>query len=206
MAVINSIAGGPTQEAAALAALIANITSRGNVTTSGDIGNRYTWLSLGRAGASAAAVVSSVFERSTAPGYKHMLLAGETSLAENWYDTASDSHNHAMLGHVDEYFYMYVAGIQRGSGGGDPWSDVRVAPMLLPGVDWVEASFDSPQGLIRSKWSRQPARLGARTAGETIVCEVELPPGARGRLVLPRSGREVELHPGAALHRDDGPQ
>jgi alpha-L-rhamnosidase len=198
MALQLRIASAPGAAAVAAAALLRNVTGMGNVTTSGDIGNRYTWLSLGDAGMADA--VAGVLARDVCPGYGCMLIAGETALVENWYDAPSDSHMHAMLGHIDEYFYRYLAGIQQATvGWGDdataaadaPWAAVRIAPVLLPGLDWVNASFDSPAGLIRVAWTR------LRSGGSEVVeLTVELPPQVRGHAVLPLSGRVVPLDGG----------
>lgn len=41
-----------------------------------------------------------------------MLANGATSLAEVWVYPLDASHNHAMFGHIEEWFYEYLAGIQ----------------------------------------------------------------------------------------------
>jgi alpha-L-rhamnosidase len=196
MAVINNINTSPAVVAGALSWLISNITGGGNITTSGDIGNRYTWLSLGKAAsASTNEIVNSVLTRTTCPGYGCMIVAGETALAENWYDARTDSHIHAMLGHIDEYFYTYIAGIQMDEAQGVsdiPWSKVHIKPQIVSGLQWVNATFDSPLGLIRSAWMR---------LDETSTSyEVELPPGARGMLTIESTGEVVPLTSGRMTH------
>ena len=90
-------------QAAARAALLADVRARGNVSTSGEIGNRYALLALGEMGAEGVEAVWSSLLRSDSPGYGHMLVMGETALAESWTDAPGDSHIHAMYGHVDEF-------------------------------------------------------------------------------------------------------
>ena len=129
---------------------------------------------------------------------------------------ASDSHNHAMLGHVSEYFFRYIAGIQQGDGGAagaDPWSAVHIAPQAIPGLDWVDATFDSPAGLVTSRWQRRAAgspRDGGATTYESdgIEVAVGLPPGVAGRLTLPLSGKVLQLEGGGGqqvVHWDVAP-
>ena len=86
--------------------------TRGNVTTAGEVGNRYAMLGLASAEGGLDALWNSLL-RTDAPGYGVMLTLGETALAESWFDDPSDSHIHAMYGHIDEMFYKYYAGIQQ---------------------------------------------------------------------------------------------
>jgi alpha-L-rhamnosidase len=186
----------PSAIAAAQAYLLDDVIARGNVTTSGEIGNRYALLALAGvpAGAGNDAIWSSLL-RSDAPGYGWMLTMGETALAESWFDAAGDSHIHAMYGHIDEWLYRFAAGIQqdgtaatRSTG----WSNVRIAPVLLPGVFWLQASFDSPRGLIFVEVSHD------QLSGVVNVM-AEVPPGVIAHVVLPRSHRRVELTPGIRI-------
>ena len=197
-----------------MTALLANVSAAGNVTTSGDIGNRYTWLALGIANitiAGASDIAMSALMRRTCPGYGCMLAGNETTLSESWFDAASESHNHAMLGHVDEYFYRYVAGIQYSRpqlqlGGSRArasassklqlqrtlGAEVIISPHPLPGLDWVNASFTAPEGVIAVYWRR--------VGGGAIDLEVELPPGVRGSLVMP-GGMAQPLSSGVQMRR-----
>ena len=93
----------PGDVAAAQAYLLRDVTARGNVSTSGEIGNRYALMALGGMGAQGVAAVWASLLRATAPGYGWMLTMGETALAESWTDAPGDSHIHAMYGHVDEF-------------------------------------------------------------------------------------------------------
>jgi len=88
---------------AAQAYLLRDVLERGNVSTSGEIGNRYALLALGEMGAGGVGAVWASLLREQAPGYGWMLTMGETALAESWTDAPGDSHIHAMYGHVDEF-------------------------------------------------------------------------------------------------------
>ena len=41
-----------------------------------------------------------------------MLASGATALAEMWNFELGASHNHAMFGHIEEWFYEYLGGIK----------------------------------------------------------------------------------------------
>jgi hypothetical protein len=195
----------PDHVAAAQAFLVADVVQRGNVTTSGEIGNRYALLALAAAGGAGADAVWASLLRTDAPGYGWMLVMGETALAETWFDSASASHIHAMYGHIDEYLYAHVAGIQRAPGAaGVGWRAVRIAPTLVPGLDWVDASFDAPSGRVAAAYTIAPGGGG----GEELAVEVTVtvPPGVDATVVLPVSGKEVPVPGGRrTVLRDAGP-
>lgn len=224
--------------------LLSDVITRGNVTTSGEIGNRYALLALAEipGGAGIDAVWASLL-RTDAPGYGWMLTMGETALAETWFDSPSDSHIHAMYGHVDEFLYKYVAGIRphpnppapasvslfenddastspRGMGwDGYPvdgrgtlvdskpasWDAVLLAPRLLPGLDWLSVSFESPRGLIhvsynvtREEGPKSTSSTGRDATGSAIVVEmaVEVPPGVAAEVILPLTHSRLRITSG----------
>ena len=179
----------PAAVGAAAAALLADVRARGNVTTSGEIGNRYALLALGAMGEAGVSAVWDSLLRNTTPGYGWMLVMGETALAESWNDSPGDSHIHAMYGHIDEFLYKYVAGLQPVGVGGDAWSRVRIAPQLPRGLEWVNASFESPRGAFAVACERR---------GSRVVAMLTVPPGVEAVYVSPATGIEHALVPGTA--------
>lgn len=172
----------PAARAAAAAALLADVRARGNVTTSGEIGNRYALLALGAMGAEGVQAVWDSLLRPNAPGYGWMLTMGETALSESWTDAPGDSHIHAMYGHIDEFLYKYVAGIRAVGEGGDAWRAVQLAPTLPRDCDWVRASLDSPWGLI------EVAAQRVVVGGDRVTVNVTVPPGVEATFKSPNSG------------------
>ena len=83
---------------------------------------------------------------------------GATALTEAWDANPSDSQDHFMLGHITEWFYHDLAGIQY-----DPalpgFQHVIIKPALVGGITWVNASYNSVRGPIGSAWTadQQPA-------------------------------------------------
>lgn len=80
----------PADVDAARAYLLGDVAARGNVSTSGEIGNRYALLALAEAGPQGIAAVWASLLRDTSPGYGWMLVQGETALAESWTDAPGD--------------------------------------------------------------------------------------------------------------------
>lgn len=190
----------PADVPAAQAYLLNDVKQRGNVSTSGEIGNRYALMALGEiAGGEGVSTVWDTLLRNNSPGYGWMLVRGETALAESWDDSPGDSHIHAMYGHIAGWLYHYVAGIQPGvSGVGGGWGSVVISPALPCGregalppfhhkgclreLEWVNATYLSPKGQITV--------LVQATAGGVRV-RASIPRGVEGLLVVPGSLRRV---------------
>lgn len=120
------------------------------------------------------------------PSWGYMLEHDATTIWELWNgDTANpamNSANHVMLlGDVLLWMYEDLAGIR-------PISDVEtdkpyayeqlyMKPYFAPDLDYVKASYQSVNGLIRSEWKRQ--------ADGTIRWTVDLPQGVTAVVSLP---------------------
>jgi alpha-L-rhamnosidase len=176
--------------AAARAYLLRDVRARGNVTTSGEVGNRYALLALGALGAEGVAAVWDSLLRADAPGYGWMLTMGETALAESWFDASGMSHLHAMYGHVDEFLFAHVAGLRQAPGSVG-WARVCVRPALPRGLDWLDVAFDSPKGLLRVAFNVTAHAHGALT----VRLSVTVPTGVRASIQHPLDARgERILH------------
>ncbi|MEN6458091.1 MAG: family 78 glycoside hydrolase catalytic domain [Thermoguttaceae bacterium] len=166
-----------------LDAIVADVQRRGWQQTPGDIGHVFFIRALAEAGRSD--VLHRVFSRDGVGSYGGILRKGLTAMPETW-DAMNDgyqSQNHAMLGHVVEWYYGHVAGVrqQPGSVG---WTRLLIAPEPGPLAE-ATASFIAPTGRIASRWS---------VRGATFRLDAEIPPGATARLVGPDGA-----------HRDVGP-
>jgi len=54
---------------------------------------------------------NAMLKQTTGPGYLYQISHGATSLTEAWDANPADSQNHAMLGHVEEWLYNGLGGI-----------------------------------------------------------------------------------------------
>jgi hypothetical protein len=137
----------PKNQAAVLANLVANVKANG--VACGEIGHRYLLRALTDSGR--ADVVYDLHSGSDQPGYGYILNKGATALTESW-DAGGNSQDHFMLGHIIEWFYHDLAGIQW-----DPdapgYRNVIIKPAFVGGITWVKASYNSVRGMIVSNWT-----------------------------------------------------
>lgn len=163
-----------SNRAKVLAALVADIRRRGNSLTAGDIGHRFLLRALADNGRSD--VIHDIHGKTSTPGYGFILNAGATSLTEGWDGSASQ--NHFMLGHIMEWFYHDLAGIQP-----DPSSpgfqNVIIRPVIAGDLSHVTASYDSIRGLISTRW---------RLSGTSLTLDVAIPPGSTAKISVPTLG------------------
>lgn len=157
-----------------VSALVADIRSRGNSLTAGDIGHRYLLRALADNGRSD--VIYDIHSKTSTPGYGYILDTGATALTEGWNGTASQ--NHFMLGHIMEWFYHDLAGIQA-----DPASPgfekVVIKPVIPGDLTFADASYNSIRGPILSHWT---------LAGTNFTLNVTIPPGSNGKVCIPTLG------------------
>ena len=164
----------PTNQASVMAQLVANINSQG--LTSGEIGHRYLLRSLTDMGR--PDVVFSLHSGTNDPGYGYILSQGATALTEAWDADPSDSQDHFMLGHITEWFYHDLAGIQY-----DPalpgFQHVIIKPSFVGNITSVNASYNSVRGAIACNWL---------LTNNTATINVSLPVGSTGSIYLPLLG------------------
>ena len=157
-----------------LAALVGDIRGRGNSLTSGDIGHRYLLRALADNGRSD--VIFDMHSKTDTPGYGYILAQGYTALTEGW--DGSSSKNHFMLGHIMEWFYHDLAGIQSDSTG-PGFKKIIVKPVIVGDVTWANATYASIQGQIASYW---------QISGLKLTLNVSIPPGSTATVYVPTFG------------------
>jgi hypothetical protein len=141
----------PANRAAVVDAIVADVRSRGNALTAGDVGYRYLLRAL--AGGGRSDVIFDINNQSDKPGYGLQLKRGATSLTEAWDAAPGSSQNHFMLGQIQEWFYHDLAGIQNAPDSAG-FKKIVINPQPVGDVTWVKASFDSIRGKIVSDWNR----------------------------------------------------
>lgn len=190
-----SLAAGVVPEAdrqAVLDAVIADLEQRGWQQTPGDIGHVFFIRALAQAGRSD--VLHRVYARDGVGSYGGILKKGLTAMPETW-DAISDgvqSLNHCMLGHVMEWYYGYVAGIRQ-QPGSIGWKKILIAPEPGP-LSEAEATFDSPAGRIRSRWTVKNGkfRLDAEVA-DGVEAQLIAPDGTKKTVGPGRHTLECEI-------------
>jgi alpha-L-rhamnosidase len=173
----------PEEDRAAIVEnIVKDVRAHNNGLTAGDVGYRYLLRALADGGRSD--VIFDMNCRSDRPGYGYMLKKGATSLTESWDARPDMSQNHFMLGHILEWFYSDVAGIQR-----DPsapaFKKIIIKPSIVGDLTWASASHDSVRGRITSSWQREGGR---------VSLDVTIPPGSSATIHLPGgSGEHVKV-------------
>ena len=97
----------------------------------------------------------------TYPSWGYMVKNGATTIWELWNgdtgDPAMNSGNHVMLlGDLIIWYYEYLGGIRPLAPG---YSKIMLKPYPLKGLDYVNCSYQSVSGLIKSKWKRNGNRF-----------------------------------------------
>jgi alpha-L-rhamnosidase len=117
--------------------------------TAGDVGFRYLLQALAQGGQSD--VIYDMINQDERPGYGYQLKHGATSLTEAWDANHHASHNHFMLGHITEWFYKDLVGIDS-----DPKSpgfkNIIIRPTPVGDLEWAEATYNSVRGPIAVRW------------------------------------------------------
>jgi hypothetical protein len=139
---------------AVLDALVEDIRARDNHVTAGDVGYHYLVAALLEGGRSD--VLLDMLERTDSPSYGYQLAQGATSLTEAWDANPDSSQDHFMLGHVEEWFYSGLGGINIDFSSKET-PRLVLRPEALQKLAWVKTSYDSAMGFVESNWRRGAA-------------------------------------------------
>jgi hypothetical protein len=182
----------PGSEQAVLDRIVQDLRRRGNQQTAGDIGYVYLVEALARNGRSD--VLFDIASRTNLGSYGFIVNNGWTSMPEAWDADTGASMNHCMLGHIQQWFLGYVAGVRR-----DPahpgFARFVIAPEPVGDLTWARASYDSVRGRIESDWKAADGRF---------LLNITVPPNTRATVVLPVSDSAGIREGGKALDRADG--
>ena len=113
----------------------------------------------------------------TYPGYLWpMLHFGLTSLPEHW--EGGGTHEHPFFGSVGAFFYKWLGGIQpdeQAPGFKHFW----IRPSIDNPLEFVNSSYHSIRGLIRSEW---------RKSGSSLTLKIEVPANSEADVEIPKFG------------------
>lgn len=173
-------------------ALVKDVRDRGNAMTAGDVGFRYLLQGLAESGDSE--VIYDMINQDEKPGYGYQLKQGATALTEAWDANHNASHNHFMLGHITEWFYKDLVGIDA-----DPakpgFENVVIKPTPVGDLTWAEASYDSLRGPIKCRWDRD---------GKDFKLQIAIPANATATVYLPASVTSKDTEDGKPVSESEG--
>ena len=90
------------------------------------------------------------------PSWGYWMKQGLTTLSEKWkiFNSSKDqSLNHIFMGDISAWMYNILAGInydEQHPG----FKHFFIQPHFVNGLDWVDAEYNSINGLIKSSWKR----------------------------------------------------
>ncbi|MDZ4659566.1 MAG: glycoside hydrolase family 78 protein [Bythopirellula sp.] len=182
----------PADRDNALAALVKDVRDRGNAMTAGDVGFRYLLQALAQGGESQ--VIYDMINQDEKPGYGYQLKKGATSLTEAWDANHQSSHNHFMLGHITEWFYKDLVGIDC-----DPekpgFENVIIKPTPVGDLTWAEATYDSLRSRITCRWDRD---------GDKFKLRFVIPANSTATVFLPARENSADMESGETASERDG--
>ena len=119
--------------------------------------------------------------KQTYPSWLFSVNQGATTMWERWdgfsydkgYADKAGSLNHYAYGAIGEWLYDRLAGISPLTAG---YQTIRIAPVITDHLSFVEAKYQSPYGLIHSKWQRN---------GKEVVMDIIVPSNTTAQLELP---------------------
>jgi hypothetical protein len=160
-------------EARVLANFVESIEARADHVSAGDIGFHYVVQALTAYGR--GDLLYAMATQPTAPSYAAQIAAGATALTEAWDASPNHSQNHFMLGHIEQWLFGGLAGldIDYSRGAKDA---IKIAPQPAPGVTWARASHIGPFGRVGVDWSIQ---------GDAFSLAVDLPPNCTAEIRPP---------------------
>ena len=96
-------------------------------------------------------LIARFIVREEHPSYYAFLLDGETTLGEYW-EKNPRSHCHDMMGHITEWFYSGIAGIEILEPG---FKKVRIHPWMPESIHTFTCTHETPYGTIRVRGERR---------------------------------------------------
>jgi len=101
-------------------------------------------------------LIDIMVNQKTYPGWGYMVEKGATTCWEQWNGFYSQIHS--CFPYIGGWFYRGLAGIQW-----DPenpgFKNIIFRPAFVKSVDWVNCSYKSPYGLIRSNWQKKDGEI-----------------------------------------------
>ena len=117
-------------------------------------------------------VAFKILTQTTYPSWGYWVECGAESAWESWEKTTR-SQNHYFLATYDEALFTHIAGIKNIRNG---YRSFTVKPELFCGLEFANASIESPLGRISVDWKKN-------SDGEVNV-EIIIPEGANAEIIL----------------------
>ncbi|MEN9981547.1 MAG: hypothetical protein RL542_1334 [Bacteroidota bacterium] len=136
------------------------VTNKGHIST-GVVGTQFLMRTLSAKGRSDLAY--QLASNTTYPSWGYMVKNGATTIWELWNGNTADpkmnSQNHVMLlGDLLIWYYENIAGI-KSSSKAVGFKEIIMNPDFAGGLSYVNASYESTYGVIKSNWKKNTKGL-----------------------------------------------
>lgn len=136
-----------------VAAALKDTLERGGSFVCGEVGLPYVIQCARRYGMND--LIARFITKPQHPSYYAFVLDGETTLGEYWEQNPR-SHCHDMMGHIIEWYYNGIAGIQPAEPG---FKSIVIQPYLPEGMNEFSCCYQSVQGEIKVSARRDQREL-----------------------------------------------
>jgi alpha-L-rhamnosidase len=165
-------------------------------TTTGLIGTQY--LFRGLTDYNHTNLAFTLASNTTYPSYGYMIANGATTIWELWNGNTADpnmnSQNHVMmLGDLITWYYENLAGI-RTDKEAVGFKKITMKPSLPDELQFVNASYKSAYGLIKSNWKKNNG---------VFEWNISIPANTTARVFIPAVSENNVTESGKALNSDD---
>jgi hypothetical protein len=171
--------------------LVDSINASGKKLTAGDIGFHFLVQALHEGGASQ--LLYEMNYRDDVPGYGFQLKKGATALTESWAALQQVSNNHLMLGHIMEWFYSGLAGINQ-SENSVGYKEIVIRPDIVGDINYVKGTHESLYGLILSEWKK---------SNNKFEMTISVPPNTVATVYLPANQKNKILENGNGIQTQE---
>ena len=153
--------------------LVDTINKNNKALTAGDVGFHFLVQALDEGGASQ--LLFDMNNRNDVAGYGYQLANGATALTESWAALEEVSNNHLMLGHIMEWFYSGLAGIDQEKNS-IAFNHIKIRPQPVGDISSAAGNFNSPYGWIRTDWKKE---------NKIFLLRIEIPVNTTANVYLP---------------------
>ena len=160
-------------KAAVIKNMVDSIIASGKKLTAGDIGFHFLIQALYEGNASQ--LIYDMNYRDDVAGYGYQLKKGATALTESWAALAEVSNNHLMLGHIMQWFYEGLGGIQQAANS-KGYKQIVIKPEAVGDIDYVNANHQTLYGNVVSNWKKM---------GNVFELNVDIPANTTAFIYLP---------------------
>lgn len=161
------------QQPAAITAIVNELKTRDYQQTAGDVGFHFLVDALARHGHSD--VLFRIANRRSLGSYGFVIDRNWTSMPETWDVNTTASLNHLMLGHIQQWFYQDLVGIQNDHSD-LAYKRIVIRPQVVGDISWARGHYDSMFGRIAVSWKRD---------ANAFTLDVSIPANTSARIFLP---------------------